>query len=430
MENYITKNNRAWNFLFNHFNILEIINEKGYFKITADQIKESKREPRLMTKFDSSENLPKIFVDNNLAILPIKRGTYIIGRFKNYQDLEIDNNVEVKTATMPKNITTIQKNNITSEAVSLNAAYISGMLENILGEKVVPTLQGRMGTNKFDYNILLKNNATFNITVDKSQMEIDGSFEGETKYAILEAKNCYLNDFIIRQLYYPYRVLKNITNKKVVPIMLMKHDNIYNFYIYEFLDSKNYNSLKLIDIKRFILDDIFEPIEIKDIIEIMNKVKFGKETKTTPFPQANSFHRVLDLVNELNNKELTATEISELYEFDLRQGNYYLAAGIYLGLIEKSTLYRLTSLGKKIVKLNHKDKTTELIKLILSKKPFYVALEGYINNFEFNQDKIAESIFETRNEIKSMVTAKRRASTVISWIKWILEQTSVYDKVK
>lgn len=29
-----------------------------------------------------------------------------------------------------------------------------------------------------------------------------------------------------------------------------------------------------------------------------------------------------------------------------------------------------------------------------------------------------------------MVTAKRRASTVISWVKWILEQTSVHDKVK
>ena len=71
MENWISKNNKAWNDLFEKYNIIDAIEVNGFFEITADQIKESGREPRLMTKFDSSENLPSIFAENSLAILPI-----------------------------------------------------------------------------------------------------------------------------------------------------------------------------------------------------------------------------------------------------------------------------------------------------------------------------------------------------------------------
>lgn len=95
MENWISKNNEAWNLLFKKYNINDEINKNGYFEITADEIKTSGREPRLMTKFDSSENLPDIFKSNELAILPIKRGLYIIGKFQNYQLVDINNNIDV-----------------------------------------------------------------------------------------------------------------------------------------------------------------------------------------------------------------------------------------------------------------------------------------------------------------------------------------------
>lgn len=155
MENWISKNNKVWNFLFEKYNIVDEVNKNGIFEIAADQIKEAGREPRLMTKFDSSENLPKIFTDNKLAILPIRRGSYIIGRFENYQDVELNNKIDVVTKYLPDYITTIDYSNITSEAVSLNSAYVSGMIEDIVGEPVIPTIQGRMGTGEFDYQISL-----------------------------------------------------------------------------------------------------------------------------------------------------------------------------------------------------------------------------------------------------------------------------------
>ena len=111
MENWISKNNEAWNLLFDKFNIIENINKNGYFEITADDIKTSGREPRLMTKFDSSENLPDMFKNNKLAILPIKRGSYIIGRFQNYQLVDINNDIDVETKNLPDYITTIDYKN-------------------------------------------------------------------------------------------------------------------------------------------------------------------------------------------------------------------------------------------------------------------------------------------------------------------------------
>lgn len=426
MENWISKNNKAWNLLFKNYKIIEEVNKNGFFEITADQIKLSGREPRLMTKFDSSENLPDIFKNNNLAILPIKRGTYIIGKFQNYQNVVLDNNIDVETKFLPDYITTITYNNISSEAISLNAAYISGMLEDIIGEEVKPTISGRMGTGEFDYSILLNDKNIFNVSVENSQMEIDGSYEGISKFVILEAKNHYMKDFIIRQLYYPYKVWRNITCKEIVPIMLIKHDNIFNFFVYEFENDDDYNSIKLREIKRFILGEPYNPIELSDIINIMDNIEFVEETNKVPFPQANTFNIVLDLLNELNVQDMTSGDVTDFLEYASRQSNYYLDAAQYLGLVTKNKKYTLTEYGRKIMKISHKDKTLEIIRSILSHKPFYIAMEQQINNFKFDTDAIAHSIDDCRSEL-NFGTAKRRTSTVTAWIKWILDISSCVD---
>lgn len=236
-----------------------------------------------------------------------------------------------------------------------------------------------------------------------------------------------MKDFIIRQLYYPYKVWKKVTNKEVIPIMLIKHDNIFNFFVYEFLDENNYNSINLKKIKRYILDEIYNPIEVSDIQNVMSQVEFVNEDNNIPFPQANSFYRVLDLINELNNQELSANDIADIYEFDIRQANYYLAAAQYLGLTIKDKNYKLSNQGKQIMKMNHKNKNLAIIRIILSHKPFYYALEQYLTNFEFDYSKIAKVIHENRDEINSS-TAERRTSSVIAWVKWIIELTTIFER--
>lgn len=68
----MTKDNTAWLKLFDKYNVLPSIDKEGVFEISASQIKEF-REPRLMTKFDHRSNLPEIFNQYDLSILPITR---------------------------------------------------------------------------------------------------------------------------------------------------------------------------------------------------------------------------------------------------------------------------------------------------------------------------------------------------------------------
>ena len=94
----------------------------------------------------------------------------------------------------------------------------------------------------------------------------------------------------------------------------------------------------------------------------------------------------------------------------------------------KDKNYKLSDHGKSIMQMNHKNKNLAIISIILSHKPFYYALEQYLKNFEFDYSKIAKVIYEDRDEINSIGTAERRTSTVISWVKWILELTTVFER--
>ncbi|MFQ9209648.1 MAG: type II restriction enzyme [Clostridium fessum] len=58
-----------WRILFDKYRIEREIEKHRRFYITADQIREVK-EPRLMTKFDTRESLPRVF-GKKISILPV-----------------------------------------------------------------------------------------------------------------------------------------------------------------------------------------------------------------------------------------------------------------------------------------------------------------------------------------------------------------------
>ena len=93
--------------------------------------------------------------------------------------------------------------------------------------------------------------------------------------------------------------------------------------------------------------------------------------KILPFPQADSFNRVLGIVDLIDSQINSASEIAEEYEFDIRQGSYYLSAAKYLGLIDNSIehgKYELTPQGFMISNLDIRSRNEYLIKMILRHK--------------------------------------------------------------
>lgn len=427
-----TTNKEAWQLLFEKYNILEEINNNGYFKITAKQINEY-REARLMTKFDNSANLPELFKDNKLAILPITSNSYMIAKFQTYQEFEKTEDEEIIKINFPEYIQSLDYNNITSEALAINCAYITQILENFLDEEdLVPTISGKMGSGNFEFKINKNEgeNEYINVTVQNSRIEIDGGFEGVNSLALIEAKNVISDDFMVRQLYYPYRLWKSKINKPVRPIYMVYSNGIFNVYEYKFENDEDYSSIKLVKNKKYSIEDT--DIEIADIEYIFNNIKSYTKEPRIAFPQADSFERVINLCELLSEEPKSKNEITENYAFDERQTNYYTDAGRYLGLIskerkDKNIIFDLTDTGRKILKLRYKQRQLEYVKLILKHKVFYDYLKLYFERAE--KPLIIDTVDIMKNcnlyNIKSESTYKRRSSTIRGWIEWIIELTRI-----
>jgi len=380
-----------------------------------------------MTKFDHRKNLPDIFKKNNLSILPVTRGSYLIAQFDAYQDFE-EKETEIIKVSFPSYIESIDYENITSEAMALSCAYVSGIIADFVeDEEVVPTVAGRMSSEAFDFYINTYAGSAFQVNVINSQIEIDGGFEGLETLSLIEAKNSLSDDFIIRQLYYPYRLWNDRVGKKVKTIFMTYSNGIFTFYEYEFQEPENYNSLTLIKQKRYSIEET--EINLEDILDVLDRAAIVKEPEV-PFPQADSFKRVVNLCELLNESELTRDEITANYDFDPRQTNYYTDAGRYLGLIDKrregrEIIFSLTDEGRKLLWLKYKPRQLKLVELILSHKAFNETFKICIERGEMpSKDEIVE-IMKRSNlyRVESENTFYRRAQTVAGWINWILELT-------
>lgn len=425
-----TTNREAWQLLFKKYNILQEINKNGYFKITAKQINEF-REARLMTKFDNSANLPDLFKNNNLAILPITSNSYMIARFQTYKKFEEAKDEEIVKISFPEYIQSLDYNNITSEALAINCAYITQMLENFLGEEdLVPTISGKMSSGNFEFKISKVDMETeyINVSVQNSRIEIDGGFEGLNSLALVEAKNVISDDFMVRQLYYPYRLWKSKINKPVRPVYMVYSNGIFNVYEYKFENDEDYSSIKFVKSKRYGIEDT--EIDIQDIQTLFNNISRFDEEPKIAFPQADSFDRVINLCELLLDEPKTKSDITENYAFDERQTNYYTDAARYLGLVDKNgnvgnINFELTELGRKILNLRYKQRQLEFAKLILMHQVFYDYLRLYFENSDKPTTSNTVEIMKHCNlyNIESESTYKRRASTIRSWIEWILDLT-------
>lgn len=167
------------------------------------------------------------------------------------------------------------------------------------------------------------------------------------------------------------------------------------------------------------LDDkiIFDDIkQIFDSIEIVNEPDL-------PFPQVDNFKELINISEGLFQNIMSREQIIQVYELQPRQYSFYIAAGEYLGLFEKSNNdIFLSTKGLKIFMKSEKEKNLSLVHLILEHKPFYDVFRMYLENNKIPHVNEIFLILKENNiyNISSDVTLKRRATSVRSWIKWIV----------
>lgn len=432
-EQQKSKNDRAWETLFERYDILSHIEAEGRFLISASQIREY-REPRLMAKFDHRINLPQIFRRHDLAILPVSRSEYVLSHFDAYQ-LFSESSAAVSHVRLPASIQSLDAGSIPSEAIAINCALASGILSDFLGEETLyPTVSGRMGSGSFDFYIQnCHTGKPLRVAVNNAQMEIDAAFEGAESLALIEAKRDLSEDFLVRQLYYPFHLWNSRVTKKVRPVFMVYSNGIFRLYEYTFQDPDSYNSLALVQHRHYSIGDT--RLRLSDLRQAAESAEPVPEPEI-PFPQANDFERIINLCELLEQQELSREQVTEQYAFDIRQTNYYTDAARYLGLVSRrheagrKPVYALTSEGKRIMQLSYRQRQLAFCRAILKHRPFREVLNiclttGYMPDTETIVDIMQSSGLY---QVGSGSTYRRRSSTVSRWVSWMLDRTATVKR--
>ncbi|KAF3887978.1 MULTISPECIES: DUF7226 domain-containing protein [Nostocales] len=168
-----------------------------------------------------------------------------------------------------------------------------------------------------------------------------------------------------------------------------------------------------------------EKIQPKDVITIFEQITIIPDPINVPFPQADKFERIIDLLWLLAVKDLAEEDITKHYQFNVRQTRYYTSAGRYLGLINKFSdisnnklMFSLTNEGKYIV-YESKTKCLDLVKVILKHKIFYKVFGSTLNLGMIPSNEVIIQLMSTSDLNMSDNTIRRRASTVRGWTDWI-----------
>ncbi|MCI1890695.1 MAG: hypothetical protein LKI92_01005 [Schleiferilactobacillus harbinensis] len=401
--------------------IMADIDKKGMYTVTAQELSNVSHaltgpDVRILTKFDRSSQLPDVFkvgassLSEYINILPLgsvdNNYTYALGHFNAYSPLTYDKTQKPVFVPFP-DVQTIRPDTINSENTYIDAAFTSGMIDQAFQgtdkDPLMPVMHGRMGTESMSFYV--GKDKKIPIRVDKAQMEIDATFENRNSVVVIEAKAVPEVDFLVRQLYYPYYVIKmnRGVTKPIIPTFLILLGGSYYFVKYEFSDPKNYSSIHKIEQKTFRFDDKTK-ITYDEVVALVSEIQPVEEPKV-PFPQADSYVQcisTLAFLFEENTDEgasgagLSASDIAaslgvDKKGYDKRQGHYYGDLLVYLGLAQiakdgtESGLYSISQEGKSIYQiLSTSEGRKRMVERLFQHVPFREA---------FNTLKDREQIF-------------------------------------
>lgn len=247
--------NESWNAIFEYNNILKhnfdkspfYLNAKSHIKPAVNHLrKTSETEVRILCKMDTREYLPEIMKQNQLFLLPIKNGEYVILKGDGYVDIpEILTEPEKYKSKLDFELDTSLIGN--SEMQHLDFAYASSLIRTFTNDhSLVLTVRGRKYAPDFAFRV--GNNE---IAVRGVQTEVDAGYEGRNNLVLIEAKNGKTSNTIIRQIYYPLRQWQVHTNKKITTLFFEKRSDEYLFWQFAFEDEDDYNSIYLANSKKF-----------------------------------------------------------------------------------------------------------------------------------------------------------------------------------
>jgi hypothetical protein len=383
--------------------------------VTAKDVKEiSHREPRLMAKMDSVEDMPRIFRENDLFLLPVSRTKYAIVRGDGFHSLEEAPKPEIHRTSFrfPTSVEGVR-----SEGAFLDYALSSGVLERFAeSERLYLVARGRRTTPSFRFDFYKTE-----VQVEGAQLELDGGYEsadGETMISV-EAKVGIPSSFNIRQLYYPFRTFGMKKPVRNIFFVYNPRSSSYILWEYEFIPQTSYDGIRLARQRAF-------QVKVEDAVS----VKTFKRVRPTidEVPQADSVDKIMAFPFRVAEGLDTSEKIKEAFGFTVRQSSYYRQAAEILGLVAiEHDKYRLTDEGNRYVKLPTGERVTQMCRLLLSYK---------LMSELWARLSVDAKAVVSKGEIEALVkqesslggtTPFRRAQTIVAWFRWIQSHLGIVE---
>lgn len=411
------------------------IEKYGFSEVKAKTIKAA-REPRLMTKHDTADTLPKPLKDEGLNVLSISRSAYLVGQFEVFERFPDVSLGRPEFCELP-DLETLDVEHITSESNATHALIISGALNKFLdASDAIETFNGRMGTGDFDFVIKRRSGGRISVPVRSAQLEIDAGLENEDSVIIVEAKNVVHADFNVRQLYYPYRKYHELV-KKPIRLVFSQYDNLtYKLFEYEFEDLEDFNSIRYVRGASYTFED--DSITMDDISLVWRETTVLYDDHehvidgNPPFPQADRIDRIFTLMEFLSTRPegATAGDMAEHMEVVERQALYYPAAGAYLGVFDRAydrerhrKVTTLSAAGTALLRKNRRGRLLDIVAAMFRHEVFH---RLYRDAVECGELPSLRRIMDVMDELHVLDDNKdsthyRRAQTVGAWLRWIFE---------
>lgn len=459
------KQDIAWQYLFERFDIPNQIEKNGGFEITSSDINKYVREfyvnrhdnapdARNLLKFDFSSELPEVFKKTpdrkifgqkaKFSLMPMGKDRYQISDFKIFQNLdyEIIEPIQVKFPRWIAGVRPEIPETINSESVAQSVAEMSGMMQFVMDDlnaEIVATLSGKKGTGLIDFKISHYINGPTNFIIDGWQSEIDGVYESPNRVLIIEAKKKRPEDFNIRQLYIPTRIYHDQMKftKEIYSAYFTYTDDVFSFHVYQFTDIEDFNSLQKIREYEFVFEEESKAVNQEVLRMLLETIPVAPEPRLengnyVPFIQANDPEKIFEVPVALNGEpiqtdlgeqlEVGSKEfLEETFKFDVRQSDYYGNAAQYVGLVKRRRGgFELTDIGKTYVQSDYNTKILLILEQLVKRPIFRYGLETWLETGRVPDKKKIEKMVDSHPKKLSGKTLPRRVSSVISILKWLI----------
>lgn len=415
-----TENDKAWE---RYLSAKEIVFDQPIYTIDAVELKAlTNREPRILAKFDTPEQLPKPFQTAGFTLLPVRNGQYQLVRGNLFVQLIKCENREVFVPNLPFPLMTAGRGS--GESQYIDQAFNTGLLRHFLGiGEMFQTIRGREYTKQFDFQFFGQD-----ISVKSVQIEVDAGYESLHEVVLVEAKIGTPAFFNIRQLYYPHRHFASLVPQKRVRNVFLAYDiPSASYSLYEFSFRDNLDPLTAFT-NRCMVYKIAPParLTIHDLIDAR------LQTRNSLVPQADDLNKVFELLLLVDAGVNHADDVADYFVFDKRQSSYYREAAEYLGLIASSRQqgYTVTEQGITVLSEPTTTQARILAKVVVNSWIFTDLIQRAGTRKTFTDtdiDAVIASVTDADGTPHySGTTVPRRRRTIIAWIRWLAQEIGCF----